>query len=67
MFTQDDLKNVEAALASGVLTLRLAGREVTYQTTSDLLRAREAIRKDLGKSRMRRVVVTYDKGLDATD
>ena len=67
MFTQDDLKSVESALASGVLTLRLAGREVTYQTTSDLLRAREAIRKDLGKSRMRRIVVNYDKGLNETD
>ena len=67
MFTQDDLKNVEAALASGVLTLRLAGREVTYQSTSDLLKAREAIRKDLGKSRMRRIVVNYDKGLNETD
>jgi hypothetical protein len=43
-WTQTDLDNVEAAIASGVLTCEVNGRRVTYQTTADLLRVRSAIR-----------------------
>ena len=43
-WTQTDLDNVEAALASGVLTCEVNGRRVTYQATADLLRLRNSIR-----------------------
>ena len=67
MFTPDDLTVVEAAIASGTLRVKFSDREVQYQTTSDLLRAREAIRKALGKSSIRPIVTTYNKGLDRVD
>ena len=46
-WTQADLDNLEAALASGVLTCDVNGRRVTYQSTADLLRARNAVQADL--------------------
>lgn len=46
-WTQADLDNLEAALASGVLTCDVNGRRVTYQSTADLLRARNAVQAAL--------------------
>lgn len=43
-FSATDLATVEAALASGALRVRYAdGREVTYQSASDLLKVRAMI------------------------
>ena len=42
-FTPQDLAAVDAAIASGELTVRANGREVTYRSTADLFKAREAI------------------------
>ena len=63
MFKESDLEAIEKAIASGTLRVRFADREVWYQTTGDLFRAREAVKRDLGRSRSNRVTVTYDKGL----
>ena len=62
-FTADDLLRIEQAIASGRLRVRFADREVWYQSVVDLLKAREVMLKQLGKSRIRPVVATYDKGL----
>ncbi len=62
-FSEEDLKRIEDAIASGTLRVRYADREVWYQTTADLLKARDAMLRDLGKSRAQRVTATYDKGL----
>lgn len=46
-FTSDDLNNIHAAIASGELTVRVQGREVTYRSLSDLERAKAIIEADL--------------------
>lgn len=46
-FTQTDLDNVERAIASGELTVRYNGREVTHRSMSDLMAARDLIAKAL--------------------
>lgn len=38
--TQADLDALDSAIVSGVLKVRLEGREVTYQTTDELIKAR---------------------------
>ena len=42
-FTPQDLAALDAAIASGELTIRANGREVTYRSLSDLLQARTLI------------------------
>ena len=42
-FTPQDLAAVDAAIASGELTIRSNGREVTYRSQADLFKARETI------------------------
>ena len=42
-FTPQDLAAVDAAIASGELTIRSNGREVTYRSQAELFKAREAI------------------------
>lgn len=47
-FTQTDLDAVNAALASGELTVRAAdGKTVTYRTVDELLKARNLIVNEL--------------------
>ncbi|MDB5965178.1 MAG: hypothetical protein JWQ72_1678 [Polaromonas sp.] len=42
-FTQTDLDAIDAAIASGELTVKHNGREVTYRSMTDLLKARSTI------------------------
>lgn len=42
-FTADDLANIDAAIASGELTVSVQGRTVTYRSIDDLFKARSAI------------------------
>ena len=42
-FTPQDLAAVDAAIASGEMTVRANGREVTYRSMADLFKARQAI------------------------
>lgn len=46
-FTPQDLAALDAAIASGELTISANGRTVTYRSTADLLKAREAIAASL--------------------
>lgn len=46
-FTQTDLDNINAAIASGELTVEVNGRRVTYRSIADLERARSMIQGDL--------------------
>lgn len=46
-FTQTDLDAVNAAIASGELTVKHNGREVTYRSMEDLLKARATITSEL--------------------
>lgn len=42
-FSQTDLDNIDAAIASGELTVELDGRKVTYRSITDLTAARKLI------------------------
>ncbi len=44
---QSDLDNLDAAIASGVLQCDVGGRRVVYQSSADLLKARQAIARAL--------------------
>jgi len=46
-FTPQDLAALDAAISSGELTDRANGREVTYRSTADLFKAREAVAASL--------------------
>ena len=46
-FTQTDLDNINAAIATGEMTVEVNGRRVTYRSITDLERARSIIQGDL--------------------
>lgn len=47
-FTTTDLAAIDAAIASGELSIRAAdGRTVTYRSTDELIKARDVIKADL--------------------
>lgn len=49
-FTETDLSNIEAAIATGELTVEVSGRRVTYRSVEELRMARNLIRGDLQSS-----------------
>lgn len=49
-FSQTDLERIERAIARGTLTVRYADRTVTYQSMTDLIRARDLMRSELAES-----------------
>lgn len=46
-FTAADLSNIEAAIATGELTVEVEGRRVTYRSMDDLRQARRIIQTAL--------------------
>lgn len=46
-FTQQDLDAVNTAIASGALTVKMGGREVTYRSLDELLKARATITSEI--------------------
>jgi hypothetical protein len=65
--TQDDLDELDFAIASGELTVKINGREITYRSVSELQQARRHVVSLLrGKSRSAlgaRIVTQVDRGL----
>ncbi len=49
-FTQTDLDAIDAAIASGELTVKSNGREVTYRSMSDLLKARSTVQAGMASA-----------------
>lgn len=48
MATIEQLNALEAAIASGVLEVRVGDKMTKYQTTADMIRARDLLRDMLG-------------------
>lgn len=46
-FTSTELDAINAAIASGELTVRHNGREVTYRSLDDLLKAKRTIESEI--------------------
>lgn len=68
-FSADDLATIEAAITSGATLVRFGdGREVRYNTTGELIAAREAILQSIAAgsavqpSRMTRVIYSDGRG-----
>ena len=49
-FTTTDLAAVDAAIASGELTVEHNGRRVTYRSMGDLLQAKQTIQAELTRT-----------------
>ena len=49
-WTATDLATIEAAIASGTLSVQYADRSVTYRSIPDLLKARDAIKAAIDAS-----------------
>ena len=49
-FTQTDLDNINAAIASGELRAKVNGREIEYRSIDELQKARGVIEADLAKA-----------------
>jgi hypothetical protein len=64
-FTQSDLDKLEQAIASGAMRVKYTDKEVEYQSTEDMFKAREMIKKELGltKNRRSRTYFSTSKGL----
>ena len=64
-WTNQDLEEIERAIATGELTVRFGDRLVTYRSMDELLAARVAIKRDLyaqarGPSRASYSVARFD-------
>lgn len=49
-YTSTDLDAINAAIASGELTVKHNGREVTYRSMDDLLKAKRTIESELASA-----------------
>lgn len=58
-FTQSDLDAIDAAIASGELTVSHNGRTVTYRSMDDLIKARDRIGNAIAGQSGSRRGVTY--------
>ncbi|MEQ1788825.1 MAG: hypothetical protein ABL857_00125 [Rickettsiales bacterium] len=50
-FSQTQLDALEAAIATGTLEVSVGDKKVRYQTTSDLIKARDLLRDQLSASK----------------
>ena len=62
--TQNQLKNLKEAYASGVLRVRYADSEVMYQSMNQMKKAINRLEKELGLApKIKLFTQEYDKGL----
>ncbi len=65
-FTQDDLDRINEAISQSgaVLTVKYRGREVTYRSLDEMLKAKQVIERALGiQPKTRRLFAKTSKGL----
>lgn len=65
-FTTEQLEKLDEALSQGVLKVKYADKEVTYQSTPDMLRLRNLMATELGlvDNSSGRVYTSFDKGFN---
>ena len=49
-YSQSDLDALDRAIASGALSLELAGRKMTYRSVDELLKARDHVAGELARA-----------------
>ena len=62
-YTQQDLDNLRAAMASGVLRTKFRDQEVQYRSLAEMQQVERAITKELGQAASTRIYPTYGSGL----
>lgn len=64
-FSQANLDAIEAAIASGALTVKFGDREVQYRSMADMMQARDVIRRALGLTNRNggRTFARFSKGI----
>lgn len=59
-YTQQDLDNIEKAIANGVLSVRHSdGKQVTYRSMDELKEVRALIKKSLNQTKRRKTFVGH--------
>jgi hypothetical protein len=63
-FIQSQLDGIEAAIASGTLTVEYDGKRLTYRSMSELIQARDMIQRKLSgrKSGYQAIPMAYRRG-----
>jgi hypothetical protein len=64
-FTDEQLKKLEAAIATGATTVKYSDKTVEYRSLSEMLQIRDIMRKALGyvSGQSGRIKLEHDKGL----
>ena len=62
---REQLKKLKAAYATGLLRVRYADTDITYQSMTEMKKAINQLEKELGvrSSKIKLSTVVYDKGL----
>ena len=62
---REQLKKLKAAYATGILRVRYADTDITYQSMTEMKRAINQLEKELGvrSGKIKLSTVVYDKGL----
>ncbi len=65
-YTQTDLDNIKKAIATGALSVRIEGKEVTYRDLNEMLRVQSLIEGEVNistRKRVRAFQIIGEKGL----
>ncbi len=62
-FTQEDLDNLEAAIATGARDVSVEGKRVTYNTTASMLQVRDVIRDSLKQTIKAKTPLRFSSGI----
>ncbi|MBU2708764.1 hypothetical protein KCM76_22415 [Zooshikella marina] len=63
-FTEQDLHNINEAIASSELKVKINGREIEYRSISELMTARKLILNDLGIRKKRNPLAGFNTMVD---
>lgn len=67
-WTQQDLDNLEAAMATGAKRVKYADKEIEYNSWAEMLAARNLIREELGLNTQPKMrLASYNKGVYPED
>lgn len=62
-FTQEQLSELEKAIASGCLEVKYSDKSIRYRSIDEMLKARDIMRRELGLSgKTTRVLAKHSKG-----
>ena len=64
-FTEEQLKNLEKAIADGCLEVKYSDKSIRYRSMDEMLKARDLMRRELGKAgSSTRILAKHSKGFN---